>query len=155
MKDFYARLGVARNSSASEIAKAFRRLAAKFHPDWNPGDKEAERKFKEISEAYNCLSNSTERAKYDRGETQPTVRAYQGPVPPVFRTRRKPPPGPTFETGKMEPGKYYSVRSDPVQLGKPVRVQGGKPDPVTGEVPVRVRPGDKPIPGFKVFKRKS
>jgi molecular chaperone DnaJ len=65
--DFYAELGVPRNATDEEIGRAFRRLAAKCHPDRNPGNKEAEEKFKKISEAYAVLRDSKSRAAYDRG----------------------------------------------------------------------------------------
>ncbi|GIV23548.1 MAG: J domain-containing protein [Bacteroidia bacterium] len=65
-KDYYAILGVARNATQEEIKKAYRRLARKYHPDANPGDKAAEEKFKEIQEAYEVLSNPETRAKYDQ-----------------------------------------------------------------------------------------
>jgi DnaJ-class molecular chaperone len=64
-KDYYKILGVARGSSADEIKKAFRKLARKYHPDVNPGDKKAEAKFKEINEAYEVLSDADKRKKYD------------------------------------------------------------------------------------------
>jgi curved DNA-binding protein len=64
--DYYKVLGVAKNASESEIKKAYRKLARKFHPDLNPGDKEAERKFKEINEANVVLSNPENRKKYDK-----------------------------------------------------------------------------------------
>ncbi|MEN2993972.1 MAG: molecular chaperone DnaJ [Thermodesulfovibrio sp.] len=66
MKDYYSILGVSRDASQEEIKKAFRRLARKYHPDLNPGDKSAEEKFKEINEAYACLSDPVKRANYDR-----------------------------------------------------------------------------------------
>jgi molecular chaperone DnaJ len=66
MKDYYSILGVSRNASQEEIKKAFRRLARKYHPDLNPQDKSAEEKFKEINEAYSCLSDPERRANYDR-----------------------------------------------------------------------------------------
>lgn len=56
-RDYYDVLGVARSASAEEIKKAYRKLAIKFHPDKNPGDKEAEENFKEAAEAYDVLSN--------------------------------------------------------------------------------------------------
>lgn len=65
-KDYYAILGVPRNATEKEIKQAYRRLARKYHPDVNPGDKSAEEKFKEISEAYEVLSDPEKRAKYDQ-----------------------------------------------------------------------------------------
>ena len=64
-RDYYEVLGIPKDSSESEIKKAFRSLARKFHPDKNPDDPSAENKFKEIQEAYAILSNSEERRKYD------------------------------------------------------------------------------------------
>lgn len=65
-KDYYQSLGVARSASADEIRKAYRKLALKYHPDRNPGDKQAEDKFKEINEAYQVLSDPQKRARYDQ-----------------------------------------------------------------------------------------
>lgn len=64
-KDYYQTLGLSRGVPASEISRAFKKLARKYHPDINPGDKRAEEKFKEISEAYEVLSNPDKRKKYD------------------------------------------------------------------------------------------
>ncbi len=65
-KDYYKILGVDKNATQEEINKAFRKLALKYHPDKNPGDKSAEEKFKEISEANEVLSDPEKRKKYDR-----------------------------------------------------------------------------------------
>lgn len=65
-RDYYEVLGVDRNADADTIKKAYRKLAKKYHPDMNPGDKEAEAKFKEASEAYAVLSDPDKRAKYDQ-----------------------------------------------------------------------------------------
>lgn len=64
--DYYAVLGVGKDASADEVKKAFRRLARKFHPDVNPGNKEAEDKFKEVNEAFQVLSDPSKRAQYDQ-----------------------------------------------------------------------------------------
>jgi len=65
-KDFYEVLGVSRSANESEIKKAYRKLALKYHPDKNPDDKASEDKFKEAAEAYEVLSDSDKRARYDR-----------------------------------------------------------------------------------------
>lgn len=65
-KDYYEILGVSKTSSNDEIKSAYRKLAMKYHPDRNPGDKEAEEKFKELAEAYEVLSDQTKRSQYDR-----------------------------------------------------------------------------------------
>ena len=65
-RDYYEVLGVKKDATADEIKKAYRKMAIKYHPDKNPGDKEAEEKFKEAAEAYDVLSDSEKRAKYDR-----------------------------------------------------------------------------------------
>jgi molecular chaperone DnaJ len=65
-RDYYDILGVNKGSSASEIKKAYRKKAVKFHPDKNPDDKKAEEKFKEAAEAYEVLSDGDKKARYDQ-----------------------------------------------------------------------------------------
>ena len=65
-RDYYEVMGVPKNAPEDEIKKAYRKLAKKYHPDLNPGDKEAEQKFKEVNEAYEVLSDKDKRARYDQ-----------------------------------------------------------------------------------------
>src|SRR5690606_23119735 len=65
-RDNYEVLGVARGASQEEIKKAYRKIALQYHPDRQPGNQEAEEKFKEAAEAYDVLSNADKRAQYDR-----------------------------------------------------------------------------------------
>ena len=65
-RDYYEVLGIQKSASEDEIKKAYRQLAKKYHPDLNPGDKGAEGKFKEVNEAYEVLSDSGKRARYDQ-----------------------------------------------------------------------------------------
>src|ERR1044071_6129942 len=84
-KDYYELLGVKKSASAEDIRKAYRKLARKYHPDINPGDKSAEEKFKEISVAYEVLSDADKRKLYDEfgeqglsaGFDPEKARAYQ------------------------------------------------------------------------------
>lgn len=64
--DYYATLGVDKSASEQEVRKAYRKLAKQYHPDTNPGDQVAEKKFKEINEAYEVLSDKDKRARYDQ-----------------------------------------------------------------------------------------
>ena len=65
-RDYYEVLGVSKNASEDEIKKAYKKMAIKYHPDRNPGDKEAEEKFKEAAEAYDVLRDPQKRARYDQ-----------------------------------------------------------------------------------------
>ena len=64
-RDYYEVLGVAKDASEREIAKAYRKLAVKYHPDSNQGDEEANQKFKEAAEAYEVLNDANKRSRYD------------------------------------------------------------------------------------------
>ena len=76
MTDFYEELGVSKDASADEIKKAYRKLAFKYHPDQNPGDKAAEEKFKRITAAYDVLGDEEKRRAYDNGSSNPFENGY-------------------------------------------------------------------------------
>lgn len=88
-KDYYEVLGLKRGASDDEIKKAYRKLARKFHPDLNPGDKSAEEQFKLLQEAYEVLSNADDRKLYDQyGDNWRAVKAGAGAPPPGWEARQ-------------------------------------------------------------------
>ena len=86
-RDYYEVLGVSRNASDSDLKKAYRRLAMKYHPDRNKGDAKAEARFKEISEAYDTLKDPKKRSEYDM------LRKYGAMGGPHRRDERQPADG--------------------------------------------------------------
>ncbi len=144
MKDHYATLGVARDAAAAEIRKAYRRLALRLHPDRNPGDKEAERRFKQVSEAYDVLSDAKKRAKHDADLAAAVPRPAAAWAHGTYAARAGPRPvrrGATFETGPIEIGKSYVVRPGPIRPGQ--------------DVPVRPTPDISKMPWVPLFRKKG
>lgn len=87
-KDYYKSLGVEKTATTDEIKKAYRKLAMKYHPDKNPDDREAEEKFKEISESYEVLSDADKRAKYDAGGDDYFDGLFRGGFDPFGRSEQ-------------------------------------------------------------------
>lgn len=84
MKDYYAILGLDKTATDEQIKKAFRKMAIKFHPDKNPGDKEAEEKFKEINEANSILSDPDKKSRYDSGGMSGSNQSYEDLMRDMF-----------------------------------------------------------------------
>jgi curved DNA-binding protein len=115
-RDYYEVLGVSRNASDDEIKKAYRKLARESHPDRNPGDKQAEARFKEIQDAYDVLSDKNKRQQYDRfGAVGPedAMPGGAGGEPFTFR----------WGGGGGTPGGFQQV--DPEQMEEILRMFGG------------------------------
>jgi curved DNA-binding protein len=104
-RDYYAMLGVNKNANSDDIKKAYRRLARKYHPDLNPGDKTAEARFKEVTEANEVLSDVDKRSQYDRfGQYW---KQSEQPTPNTRSTASRPPDRTsTSETNGVDFGQY-------------------------------------------------
>ena len=138
--DYYNSLGVARNANADEIKKAYRQLALQYHPDRNPGNKEAEDKFKEVSESYEILSDPEKRFKYDNPMPQNPFMGFGGMGPFNFGntgfnfnfTFDRPPPPPIPEHGTMI-GQHIKLLLEvtPFQiiLGLPITIRYARLEP--------------------------
>ena len=106
IKDYYEVLGVKRDASDDDIKKAYRKLARKFHPDLNPGDKAAEEQFKQVQAAYDVLANPEDRKLYDQyGENWRAVKSGAGAPPPDWEQAQRA-GGP--RQGGAEPGFDFS-----------------------------------------------
>ncbi|HEY0841003.1 MAG TPA: J domain-containing protein [Vulgatibacter sp.] len=113
-QDLYAILGVARTASADELKKAYRRLARKYHPDVNPGDKAAEEKFKEINNAFEILSDPKKRPLYDELGMDAAKIGWDPEKAAAFRQWRSGARGPRGAGG---PGGFGFETGEPVDLG--------------------------------------
>ena len=108
-KDYYATLGLSKTATDADIKRAYRKLARKFHPDLNPGDKTAEAKFKDINEANEVLGDPEKRRKYD--ELGANWRMYEQTPPPGQRPRTSY----TWTTGGSSQGPYRTMSAEDMQ----------------------------------------
>jgi len=108
-KDYYEVLGVSRSATEDQIKAAYRKLARKFHPDLNPGDKTAEERFKDLQEAYDVLSDAEKRKLYDQyGENWRVVQQGGGPPPPGWESRAAGPQASGYDFSDFDLGDFRS-----------------------------------------------
>jgi|SRR5579871_7024310 len=148
--DLYAVLGVAKTASTDEVRSAYRKLAFQFHPDRNPGDKDKERQFKEISAAYDVLSDDAKRSRYDFERGRPA----RGPVPvpaPFFRSGRG---GFTFRPGPVPWSTFYNSTGaqGTINVGATVQI---RINPQMAGQTVEIQMNGTPVPGVFVFVRRT
>jgi DnaJ-class molecular chaperone len=130
MRDPYQVLGVAKTASAEEIKKKYRQLAKKLHPDLNPGNAETAAKFKDVSAAYDLLSDAQKRARYDRGEIDAS--GAERPDRQYYRAYAESPQGAKYGSpfeaddlfsdlfGKARSGREFKIRGTDVSYELPV-----------------------------------
>jgi molecular chaperone DnaJ len=140
--DYYKALGVGKNATDEEIKKAYRKLARRYHPDRNPGDQQAEERFKEISQAHDVLSDAEKRKEYDR----PSFAGFssQGFDPSAFTGN--------FGAGGGGLGDMFSNlfggSAGTAQRGRPGA--GQRPPQVRGRGLAQLRPGGSRDAGLAV-----
>src|SRR6185295_9728825 len=105
-QDYYGTLGVAKDAPLDEIRKAYRKLARKYHPDLNPGDKAAEDRFKKVQEAYDVLGDSKKRQMYDQYGFY-SANGYPGAAPGGGGGR----PEPNMDFGGFDFSEYFSQQA--------------------------------------------
>jgi curved DNA-binding protein len=106
MKNPYEILGLHQSASQDEIKKSYRKLVKKYHPDLNPGNKEAEKKFKEVSHAFDLIGTTEAKAKFDRGETD---EQQQHQYEEFMKGRKRP----SYHQTQSDGGRYsYSFGDD-------------------------------------------
>jgi DnaJ-class molecular chaperone len=121
-RDYYETLGVSKTANEDEIKRAYRNLARQYHPDRNPGDKQAEQRFKEVQEAYDVLSDKTKRANFDRfGFAGPNGGAGGGPGGATFHWGGGAPGG---FSGEIDPEEIFQFFSDLGGAGGGARPRG-------------------------------
>src|SRR5579859_6636364 len=116
-KDFYEVLGVPRTANQKEISAAFRKLARKYHPDLNAGDKQAEARFKEVSEAHDVLSDAKKRRLYDQLGPDWSSASAGGPPPGARQGGYAPGAGPGVQYRTVTPEEMEEMFGDSQGLG--------------------------------------
>src|SRR5216683_2430767 len=135
-RDYYETLGVKREASEDEIKKAYRKLARQYHPDRNPGDKQAETNFKEVQDAYDILSDKQKRGQYDQfGFAGPNAFAGSGP------SGRAGPGSQTFRWGQGDTGGFTFEGGDASDLFRQFFGGGGHEEESGGMFGGRKRTG--------------